>query len=91
MAEAITGISKHAQFITTMSCAVLNQGHFGSEGSLSSLRNLLDAGVSPTCCMPATIFASVNLSTVYSMQPFTITTRSTLIDFPTFIFSVLWA
>jgi len=39
--------------------------------------------------MPATIFASVDLNTVYYMQLFIITTRSILIGFPTFIFHAL--
>lgn len=42
-----------------------------------------------SCCMPATVLASVDLSNTYSMQPFITATQSILIDFPTFISHVL--
>jgi len=40
-------------------------------------------------CTPATVLASVDLGTIYSMQPFITATQSILIDFPTFISRVL--
>ena len=42
-----------------------------------------------SCCMPPTVLASVDLSNIYSMQPFITATQSILIDFPTFISHVL--
>jgi hypothetical protein len=59
--------------------AVLTESHLGSGSLFSSLlvRNLLDNYIFiPSCCMPATVLASVDLSNVYSMQPSIIATQT---------------